>query len=374
MREEKFGTPNQNIEHESTAQRITEEWQKLFPKRYNPERPWYLNPEYLSSDQIIEALQVAFPDISFSVEPLPESELYTGYSVRYVNENGAWVTVNKSKKYSVESKCVGHIPVKHYSNDIQLYSLNDIRNFIAHPEAFYEFMDDAKIKQRMRSGLIHRAHHYLRSKWLISSGFYDTRTEGSKYLGYTMGMLLGYALERPENTEVLSTVLKTQRESYEKTNINELKERQVLQGMRILDIGCGRQGRFVKSLQEFGAEVFGLDIQFPNDPDDSIVHRGDISDMHTVPENIRNQQYDAVISTMTFVTEVDSVYGEALFNALSLVKPGGYAIFSSSLRYRVSELAELKDKFIDLAEQHPLLRPMEHDFDNEHNVTVIQAK
>ena len=384
MEEKQFHIQNFDKDQESIAQRITEEWEKLFP-RYNPEKPWHLDPAVFSTDQMTAALQVAFPDRSFTVEPLPKSK---GYTIRYTNETGAWATAHQEKRH----ECVGHIPTKHYSNDIKLYSLNDIRNFIAHPEAFYEFMDNAKIKQEMRFKLIMRADNYLDDKQLITSGFYDTRTEGSNFLRYTLSMLLGYALERSKNTELLSKILKDKRENFKEADINELREKQVLQDMRIVDIGCGRQGRFVKSLAEFGAEVFGLDIQPPANPNDSVVHKGNIADMRTVPEKIRNQQYDAILSTMTFLPEVNlagtaarcvarseaiaarqKTEFQAFCNALFLVKPGGHAIFVPSVRYRVSEIAELKDKFIDLTEQHPLLKPL-MDHLSVGTLTVIQAK
>ncbi|MHC4397925.1 MAG: methyltransferase domain-containing protein, partial [Planctomycetota bacterium] len=101
-----------------------------------------------------------------------------------------------------------------------------------------------------------------------------------------------------------------------------------LQDKKVLDIGCGEEGYFVKSLIDEGVtdDVYGLDMRKVEDPDDRYKRHFIQGDMlQEIPVKDCDLAVSVGAMTVTKFSESKSSIRTMIKNTLGAVKPGGEA-------------------------------------------------
>lgn len=130
----------------------------------------------------------------------------------------------------------------------------------------------------------------------------------------TLNIILHYAL----SGKMRSSVVEARKRGWE-----ALTSLQPLKGLRIVDYGCGRTGRFVQAMRSLGAEAYGIDARPPIN--------SDIVPSSAVGREQHPELFNADIVTCTYVFGVaddqQQDYGEdAAVMMYNLLKPGGIVI------------------------------------------------
>lgn len=196
--------------------------------------------------------------------------------------------------------------------------------------------------------------------WIFSRG---SSQQDSKYNLDTFFTLIQFCV-RGENRQKLIRFLDShsmerireaehligrEEEIFKKIKEKWLDLAEILKGLKILEIGAGEYGSFVKSLRDFGAKSIGFDIKVQEHRKDFVIQKEIPEDSkllkQLLKEKIGEENVDVVIAT--FVVGVYSGFEERLKemannkniplkeitnqvkqNLIDLIKPGGLLILS----------------------------------------------
>lgn len=311
--------------------------------------------EILSSEEeLIDFLQTTFPEFSFEIQ---ESKKKDSMLVKL--PSGDFLEVSKSTygrdwrtpggRVGLELRFAGKIGTWDGGwTQGQIPTVPDLVSAVEDTNTTVLRLEAKAFQTQKTMQLAEDVAHKLRQE--VVSGFTTLDgSGGSNALEWTLEYVLTTAnIRKYINLDWLDP------ENRKEGWLEDFVATHPLQGLRILDVGSGAEGRFCQLLEKLGASCTGLDPQAPTDST-GLVRRGDITHPDGLPEDLRNEKFDIVTSTMTFVDEV--VGTNEIPKTFRFLKPGGRVIIAPGGNYRLPDQYRSSGKMTDLDEAHPYDRP-----------------